>query len=294
MGTSKNSMLGDFRGSINGVTGSRNASGAFFRARVKPTNPKSLAQKAARAAFRGAGKVYGGLTDEQRAQWQTFNLSAFNPLKKANNGNYTASQVVTAIMASVASSNALFATPTIESFGSPGTMLSHFDGLMSIDNNAPIFSIAPNLADTASGPANFNCLGAWLESSGTLTMDFAFEGLASSGLGQGEMIDSQGLAFGFGAYISSSVKYANQRPKTAMQSNLGFTGIITMGTPDLSTKHGIRVSMDVSAQLARYKSYPVVDSYFKLTPILIGENGTQTKLNTVDMKFGTAPPTLPV
>jgi len=61
----------------------------------------------------------------------------------------------------------------------------------------------------------------------------------------------------------------------------------------LLAEHGIRVTMDVGAQLLRYKSHPLANQWFKCTPILIGENGTQTKLNTVDMQFDAAPPTIP-
>ena len=95
MATSLNSMLGDFRGSVNGVCGSRNTAKAYIRARVKPTNPKSDAQKAARAAFRSAGKYFKTLSDTQRAQWQGFALDGYNPLKKSNTGQYTAAQVLT-------------------------------------------------------------------------------------------------------------------------------------------------------------------------------------------------------
>jgi hypothetical protein len=293
MATSLNSMLGDFRGSVNGVCGSRNAAKAYIRARVKPTNPKSDAQKAARAAFRSAGKYFKTLSDTQRAQWQGFALDGYNPLKKSNSGQYTAAQVLTGIMASVNSSNVLFQTPVVTAFGTPGTLLTLSSNLMSIDVNAPIFSIAPVVQDTVAGPASFNCLGAWLETSGTLTLDFAFEGLASSGLGQGLLLDSNNLRFGFGCYISNSVNYANQRPKSIMQSNLGFTGIIDLTAPGLLAEHGIRVTMDVSSQLLRYKSHPLANQWFKITPILIGENGTQTKLNTVNMQFGVVAPTIP-
>jgi hypothetical protein len=293
MATSLNSILGDFRGSVNGVTGSRNSSKAFIRGRVKPTNPKSVAQRAARAAFRAAGKIFKTLTDEQRAQWGTFAKDGYNPLKKANKGNYTAAQVVTAIASSVASSNALFSVPTIEAFGAPGTMLSIGCSLMSVNVDAPQFSIAPSIQDTVLGPANMNVLGAYLESNGDCTIDIQFEGLAGTGLGQDKFLDPNGLKFGFGCYISTGTNYANQRPSTMLQSNLGFTGVVTTLTSTLTGKHGIRIVFNCSNQLARYKTFPVLNTWFLATPILVGENGTQTKLNTVPMQFGTAAPTLP-
>lgn len=65
--------VADARGSAGGVTASRNKSGAYFRARVKPVNPKSTRQEAARTyvAF-FAQRWHEDLTVVQRGLWETY------------------------------------------------------------------------------------------------------------------------------------------------------------------------------------------------------------------------------
>lgn len=57
-------------GKIGGIVASRNAAGSYFRSRVKPTNPKTLAQSGARSQFATASKQWQNLTDSVRGAWK--------------------------------------------------------------------------------------------------------------------------------------------------------------------------------------------------------------------------------
>lgn len=83
----------DASGSLAGNTASRNASGAYMRKRVKPTNPKTPAQSAVRSSFTNASQAWRGLTDDQRLGWAGLakNFSARNSLGQAL--RYTGSQL---------------------------------------------------------------------------------------------------------------------------------------------------------------------------------------------------------
>ncbi len=67
-------IVNDVRGSIGGVTFSRNGSGAVARARVKPVNPNTALQSIARAIFSAVTALWnhGGLTEVQREAWRTY------------------------------------------------------------------------------------------------------------------------------------------------------------------------------------------------------------------------------
>jgi hypothetical protein len=60
-------------GSINGVTGSHNKGGQYFRARTVPVNPNSPAQAAVRAALSSLTTAWGTiLTEIQRTAWNDY------------------------------------------------------------------------------------------------------------------------------------------------------------------------------------------------------------------------------
>ena len=63
------SLVNDIRGSVGGVTFSRNANGAYTRNRTKGTNRKSVGQLAVRALFTGLSSAYRNLDTQDM---QTF------------------------------------------------------------------------------------------------------------------------------------------------------------------------------------------------------------------------------
>lgn len=65
-------MGGQLSGSVGGVVASRNRYGAYLRNRTVPTNPNTVRQQAARAAFGIAAVSWAGLTAAQRGLWQSY------------------------------------------------------------------------------------------------------------------------------------------------------------------------------------------------------------------------------
>lgn len=64
------SGVAEIRGSINGVTFSRNASGAYARNRTKGVNPNSQKQRKQRNLFGSVSRQWQLLSDEQRSSFQ--------------------------------------------------------------------------------------------------------------------------------------------------------------------------------------------------------------------------------
>lgn len=94
----RGSFVDDARGSLGGVTASRNRSGSYLRARVKPTQVPSDPRSRARADLGSQAAAWQALTAAQRDTWNsiaatwttvnslgaTIKLSGFNWFCKAN------------------------------------------------------------------------------------------------------------------------------------------------------------------------------------------------------------------
>lgn len=69
----KSAMVGEARGSMGGVTASRNRYGQYFRQRAVPVNPNSARQLAVRANFLGFAFFWTNvLTQAQRDAWDLY------------------------------------------------------------------------------------------------------------------------------------------------------------------------------------------------------------------------------
>lgn len=65
-----NPILGEIRGSIKGITGSRTRGGSVLRGKTSGVQPRTTAQTTVRAVMAGLSKKWGSiLTSEQRTAW---------------------------------------------------------------------------------------------------------------------------------------------------------------------------------------------------------------------------------
>lgn len=88
----RGSFVSDARGSLGGITASRNRGGSYLRRRVKPTQVPTDPRSRARADLGGQASAWSSLTDDARAAWddrattwtavnrigETIKLSGFN------------------------------------------------------------------------------------------------------------------------------------------------------------------------------------------------------------------------
>lgn len=94
----RGSFVSDARGSLGGITASRNRSGAYIRKRIKPTQVASDPRSRARADLADQAAAWTALDDTQRSAWdsvasawtgtnklgETIKLSGFNWFAKIN------------------------------------------------------------------------------------------------------------------------------------------------------------------------------------------------------------------
>lgn len=71
----------DARGSIGGITFSRNKGGNYTRKRIKPTNASTTARSRARGDMSAASQAWDSLTDAQRAAWNSAAMNVTVPNK---------------------------------------------------------------------------------------------------------------------------------------------------------------------------------------------------------------------
>lgn len=85
-----NPIWGEMRGSLGGITFSRNKGGNYARLRAKPTDPSSAAQMNMRTAMNNVSRVWSQfLTEEQRNAWNEY--AALNPVPSRLGGWLTLS-----------------------------------------------------------------------------------------------------------------------------------------------------------------------------------------------------------
>jgi len=68
-------LVGELRGSMAGITASRNSSGSYIRKKVTPVNPQTDAQMEVRSIFGALASSWSGLTEAER---NSFNVQAPN------------------------------------------------------------------------------------------------------------------------------------------------------------------------------------------------------------------------
>lgn len=80
-------VVGDARKKVGGVVFTKGHAGAVVRRKVSPTQPRSSAQRNVRASFTDFSKLWGTLSDDQRAGWIA--LAALYPRKDVFGQSHT-------------------------------------------------------------------------------------------------------------------------------------------------------------------------------------------------------------
>lgn len=131
----RSTLMADLRGSMGGVTASRNKGGGYLRARVKPTNPSSEAQQEVRQAFAIAIAAWSTLTTTQRNAWNAYAQqtpvtdSLGEQITHTGRSWYVAQAAFARRLAQPAAENAPL-TPGLGALGEPsGVSLSVADGI---------------------------------------------------------------------------------------------------------------------------------------------------------------------
>lgn len=273
-------LIGELRGSISGQTYSRNARGAYVRARVTGTNPNTVAQQNARTAFGSASTLFKSLNPTVKANFATFASTVFVPFGRVQDGLTTAAQAFTSLAQCVLS----FTTRSV----APIACLS--DGTLGARTKATVPTDAPlsalrSVINIGGTEATFTL------DTGALTVNEAGDVECrlhtSTIFPDGAITDGAGNKFGFVTYLSNKLPFAGaavarQYPtmltKTDILStytnaivpdalSLQITGTTDLVSPDF--KYGLQTGDNYLFSVAMYSETgmltPVASSYITIT-----------------------------
>jgi hypothetical protein len=269
-----NSPLGDFRGKVGGVVGSRNKAGSFVRTRVKPTNPKSPAQVAARQNFRSAAMGWKTLTAALRQNWEIFAKAGFNSLKKVNKGQYSGNQVYTAIQGSIGGSNNSYTLASLSVFAPTPVVASLTKTPISVTNVAPLKSVQPNIQDATAGSYPLQLVGVYMTTANIVALDIRCTDVGGNTPTAPKMIDGSGNQFGYVVYFSEALTFSGKKAGTPLRSQAGFTGIFPNTALGAGAVAGFRITFDATNNVIKWHQAPALGQIYQATVVAIGSNGT--------------------
>lgn len=207
------SVATEIRGSIGGVTYSRNKGGAYARARVAPINRKTPAQTLVRANFAANAKAWSGtLTSAERAAWTAF--AAANPLVNILGASIIVSGLamllkLNQVLSQIGEPNIVSPPPdlAVDAMAAPTSVTATHSAQTVVVNTAAqtvdagasyyIFATAPLAAGKTPGTSSYRYIGTYPGVAAAVAVDISAAYIALFG------------AFGAGASIGVAVATVN-------------------------------------------------------------------------------------
>ena len=282
------SLVGDIRGSIGGMTYSRNVSGAYVRARVKPKNPQSVRQMISRYRFGAISQLWRTLMPSQKDGWEVFARNLFNPLRTINQGNRSGIQAFMSLRQSAGQGNEYLGAVQFK-FGSDVGKAT-FTPYNEI-STAPVVGISATIKATGLENQLINARNISVAGDGSFRIAYKLPGFVQSPTHPIEIDTFQaesGLPYGFGLYISSPINTPSQQPATRLNINLGDTGIFQGiqaeegGVLQLSDNITVLVIQDVDPITT--KDFPQVGDWVIATPFLRALDGQMKLLSPMPIQ----------
>jgi hypothetical protein len=275
MAHSSNGVLGEFRGKLGNIVGSRNAAGAIIRKKTIPKNPKTIAQRNARTRFATATAGWKTVSLALRQNWEVFAKAGFNPLRKINRGQLTGANAYQGIQSSISGSNFGLSLPSVGSF-STAIVLAPVTGVpIAVSNVAPVNTVQSNIYDATVGSYPMTLISAQLTTAGLFCMDIRFTGVGATPPVLPKWIDGKSKPFGFMVYFSEPLTFVGKRAANALSSQIGFTGIFPNTAIGTAPVPGARITFSGSAQIANWKKAPALGNIYQATVVVVGNDGTQ-------------------
>lgn len=277
------SMIGELSGKLGGNVFARNKGGAYIRQYVVPVDPKSIAQINARTKFGYASSSYHSLTDEEKANWQSFAVERYLPKDGINTGQYSGFNAFTALANTAANAQSKdFGTVYSDAVtGLPltGQVLGNFMPSLT----PPSDRIQANLRDAAGNPISLIVNGnTKFAANGAFKIVLNWNGIIGPG-GTEVAIpfrDAAGNNVGFALYMSNPVQQAHMfitNPEkyqvAALKPLISATGVTGLAT-------GVVIEGQVN-DLSIFKSIPNTGDYVRLTVYAVSVGGQAIRIGSV-------------
>jgi len=276
------SLIGELSGKLGGYVFSRNGSGAYIRQYVKPINPNSVAQAAARQLFTNAASSYHALVDFQKANWSDFAKNLYNPLVGPNDGQFSGFNAYVACNIAVQGANKGLDLVNFFPLGdplSPATQIS-IPSVVNPSSNTLSTSVM------SEGGIAISLAGAVINESfpGEFSLNIQYN-VGGGGAPAGQKIKSEltsgtGQRIGIGLYMSNGVQQRHDFVNSPYLFKVFQTGLLTFG--DLDGISNIVSEFVLKAdQFTDYKEAPIEGNYVRFTPFIYSEFGQIAKLASI-------------
>lgn len=273
-------ILGDLSGKLAGNVFARNKGGAYVRGWVKPLNPKTLAQNAARALFGNASQSYHSILDTDKANWQAFATTFFNPKVGVNTGQFSGANAYVALRQTVNVMANNMVAGTWEKSGTTPVVCTVVAPTNSV--KPPLNSLQVNVAQTAPKPAaTYLMTAAEVFTDGTFSFTCDFLGLPPGGLTGVDLIDGNGHPMGFALYMSQLKRQQFGVVKSPTLDLLGFTGIPTAATPFWASATSFAFTSTEGRDPAIFKKFPEAGDIIQVKLYQVSNSGMQGCAGTV-------------
>lgn len=259
------SPIGMLSGKEGGRVFSRNKSGQYTRQYVVPINPKTIAQGRGRSAFASSSSSYHSLNASQKAAWQAYATSIFNPKIGSNIGQISGFNAYVALRQVVNSAQTIKQTVDISINGSaPGTPATFQN--FAFENTPPTFQLESNIAvQAAAPPANLNIAAVTINSDGSFAATIDVGAAPTEGTDIENFIDGQGNEFGF------LIQMSNANPQKGMFFSNPFLytlGYIEQPQLDAADRTGVQnftLTSTSNINTADYQSFPSTNDVVKVS-----------------------------
>lgn len=243
-------------GKLAGTVYARNRAGYYVRQLIKPLNPRSIKQVLARISFGTASQVYHTLGDDYKSYWYNFALTVFQPKHAVPGINYSGANAFTSLWNTAlhaANNNLASATYTKETTPDVYTTLP-----IAPSKQPPNDPLSKTIIDHEHhtvvpilGTSNVTLIN----DNDVLTASFQIN-FGTPVVTLQDLADANGNKFGFGLYISDSVKQAYNFPPPTSKM-LGFFPYATFTAPIANTSKLIAESV-LTVTPSSFKSFPAI------------------------------------
>lgn len=265
--------FGELRGKLGGFVFSAVKGRKVVRAYSIPVQPRTEAQLVARASFGSAAQAYHGLTDLQKANWESYARGIFNAKDQFNEGQWSGANAFVSLrnltnMAIIKEIDMLYYDS--DAVALDGTAVD-FD----FDATPPTDQLASNVKGLLTGlnyPMFFSDVV--LGETGQFAATIDFLGAPAAGIGQDELVDQSGNPFGLAVYVSNVVNqdhnFVNNPAMQLLAVMPPITGKTLVG---LGTSTSITMANETDLDLTKYKSFGVAGDQVQVKVYAISESG---------------------
>ena len=256
-----------------------NKAGSYLRILRKPTNPKSVAQTQARAIFGAGSNLWRACSSSQKAAFNTFASTLFNPLKARVGVQYSGNQAANALNIACSAADLLIRTTVMKIATVTAT---NTYGTFAASPACPAYRLAGQITSSTATPLNLSLASASVTTTGTAKMFLNADAAIAAApvfenVGQTEKV-------GFSLYMSNPFGPGQSYVTNKFHTFLGSTGPVLTTTATIVTPSPV-IEIDWGGTEflpANHKTWITIGNKVRLTAVLESASGQLVDLGSVD------------